>query len=142
MSIPGQDYIGVGVGAIIINEEGYVFLAQRGQSARNEQGCWEFPGGTVEFGEGIREAIIREFQEEYGMEIKVHKLLGVFDHILAEEKQHWLSVTFIGKHVGGTPYIMEPDKCNDIGWFPVNQLPRPLSLITRDNLVVYLSLDY
>ena len=50
----GIDYIGVGVGAILVNKEGYVFLAQRGPKAKNEQGLWEFPGGSGEFGESCR----------------------------------------------------------------------------------------
>ena len=40
----GYDYIGVGVGAIVFNEAGEVFLARRGPRASNERGTWEFPG--------------------------------------------------------------------------------------------------
>ncbi|MDO8524700.1 MAG: hypothetical protein Q7R99_03655 [bacterium] len=39
----GVDYIGVGAGAIIFNNEGKVFIAQRGPGARNESGKWDFP---------------------------------------------------------------------------------------------------
>src|SRR5256886_4667062 len=46
----GVDYIGVGVGAIIVDERGRLFLARRGPSAKNERGRWEFPGGSVELG--------------------------------------------------------------------------------------------
>jgi ADP-ribose pyrophosphatase YjhB (NUDIX family) len=53
----GVDFIGVGVGAIILNDEGKVFLAKRGHKAKNERGTWEFPGGGVEFGEKLVDAI-------------------------------------------------------------------------------------
>ncbi len=53
----GIDYIGVGVGAIIRNEQGEVFLARRGPLAKNERGLWEFPGGAVEFGEKLADAL-------------------------------------------------------------------------------------
>ena len=43
--IEGRDHIGVGVGAMILNEEGLIYLAKRGPAARNERGAWEFPGG-------------------------------------------------------------------------------------------------
>jgi len=40
----GVDYIGVGVGAIIVDERGRLFFARRGPSAKNERGRWEAPG--------------------------------------------------------------------------------------------------
>src|SRR2546430_289543 len=79
--LPGRDYIGVGVGAMVFNQEGKVFLAQRGPRATNEIGKWEFPGGKIRFGEKIYDAIKREFFEEYGMEIEIIELLCVTDHI-------------------------------------------------------------
>jgi 8-oxo-dGTP diphosphatase len=88
----GVDYIGVGVGAIIVNDAGQVFLARRGPLAKNERGLWEFPGGGVEFGEKLADALQREMREEYGIGIVVGELLDVVDHILPEEGQHWAFV--------------------------------------------------
>lgn len=135
--IIGRDCIGVGVGAIVFNEEGKVFLAQRGPKATNERGYWEFPGGQVEFGERLSEAIQREFREEYGMEIEIIELLSVSDHILPNEQQHWVSPTFIARHVSGTPQILEPEKCTAIGWFFLSELPTSLSVVSEDNLRSY-----
>lgn len=53
---PGKDYIGVGVGGMVFNAAGEVFLSQRGPKATNERGAWEFPGGRVEFGETLSDA--------------------------------------------------------------------------------------
>lgn len=136
---PGRDYIGIGVGALIFNDEGLVFLAKRGEGARNEKFTWEFPGGEVQFGETLQAAIKREIREEYGMEIIITKLLGVFDHILERENQHWISITYLAGHTSGLPTILEPDKCEAIGWFPIHQLPAPLSCISTENLSVYLA---
>jgi mutator protein MutT len=131
---PGIDYIGVGVGGMIFNERGEVFLAQRGPRATNERGCWEFPGGKVDFGEPLRDALRRELREEYGIEVEIDSLLHVDDHILPEEGQHWVSPTFIGRHIGGEPHIMEPEKCSAIGWFSMDDLPAPLSIITQQDV--------
>ena len=59
----GIDYIGVGVGAIIVDNRGRLFLARRGIKAKNERGLWEFPGGSVEFGETMAAALRREMRE-------------------------------------------------------------------------------
>jgi len=135
--IAGRDYIGVGVGAIVFNSQGQVFLSKRGPKAKNERGCWEFPGGSVEFGEMLSAAIKREFIEEYGMEIEIVNLLNVSDHILPAEQQHWVSPTFIARHIGGTPKIVEPEKCTEIGWFWLSDLPTPLSKVTQDDVKNY-----
>lgn len=134
----GKDYIGVGVGAIVFNDKGEVFLSQRGEKAKNEHGTWEFPGGSVEFGEKLADAVAREFLEEYGMVIEVGELLAVDDHILPEEGQHWVSPTFLARHISGDPIIKEPSKCSAIGWFAIDNLPEPLSLITQYNVRDYL----
>ena len=118
----GIDYIGVGVGAIIVNKKGELFLAKRGREARNESGKWEFPGGGVEFGDTLKDTLKREMREEYGIEIEPGKLLDVCDHIISAEHQHWVSPSFICSLTKGEPKILEPHKCEEIGWFSVEEI--------------------
>jgi len=59
----GIDFIGVGVGAVIVDDAGRLFLARRGPLAKNERELWEFPGGAVEFGERLADALRREIRE-------------------------------------------------------------------------------
>ena len=134
---PGLDYIGVGVGAVIVDCRGRLFLARRGPGAANEKGRWEFPGGAVHFGETLAEALQREMQEEFGIDIAVGELLDVVDHILPEEQQHWVSATFLCSLTSGEPCIREPEKCSDIGWFHPDKLPAGLSRVTQANIRHY-----
>jgi len=138
--IRGIDYIGVGVGALIVDDQGRLFLARRGPKAKNERGLWEFPGGAVERGERLADALLREIREEYGVEIAVGDLLDVVDHILPEEGQHWVSPAYLCRIVSGTPAILEPDKCAEIGWFAPADVPRDLTVISRENLANYIRL--
>lgn len=133
----GLDYVGVGVGAIVVNDAGQVFLARRGEQATNERGAWEFPGGKVHFGDTLRETLHREFMEEYGMTLHITELLSVDDHILEDEGQHWVSPTFLATSIGADPQILEPHKCSAIGWFDLDDLPEPLSRITQYNVRDY-----
>lgn len=131
----GVDYIGVGVGAAIFDEKGRLFIAKRGEKARNERGKWEIPGGSVEFGETFEQAIKREIKEELDIEIEITELLGIYDHIIPDEKQHWVSPTYICQIIKGTPKILEPDKCAEIGWFTLEDAQKlPLSLITSHDI--------
>lgn len=133
----GVDYIGVGVGAIIVDPAGRLFLAQRGPKAKNERGLWEFPGGSVEFGEKLADALKREMREEYGIEIEVGRLVDVADHILPEEGQHWVSPSYLCRILSGEPTIREPEKCSAIGWFFPGEVPGSLTQITQVNLSNY-----
>ncbi len=131
----GIDYIGVGVGAIIVHADGRLFLAKRGQDARNERQKWEFPGGSVEFGERLSDALVREVREEFGFDISVERLLDVVDHLIPHEHQHWVSPTFLCRVSGGAPRILEPLKCDAIGWFKLDEIPfNDLTIASRKSL--------
>lgn len=134
----GVDYVGVSAGAMVFNDKGELFLSKRNQNCKNERGCWETPGGSVEFGETLEQATKREMMEEYGAEIEILEQFPAADHMIPAEKQHWVATTFLAKFKPGqVPKIMEPEKCDDIGWFPLDGLPNPLSLITQADLRKY-----
>ena len=81
------------------------------------------------------QAIAREVREEYGIEIEVLGLLDVVNHLIPEERQHWVSPTFLCRIVSGTPRIREPHKCDEIGWFAIDAIPEEnLSLASKKSL--------
>lgn len=134
----GIDFIGVGVGAIIFNEEGKILVAQRGPKAKNEKGKWHFPGGSVEFGETCEAAVVREIKEEFAIDIKVLELLHVVNHILPDEHQHWVSPQFISKHVSGIPKIQEPDKCLQFKWLKFLEINfEELTMVSKSNYLKF-----
>jgi mutator protein MutT len=127
----GVDYIGVGVGAAIIKDS-KLFITKRGEKAKNERGKWEIPGGSVEFGETFSISLKRELKEENDIEIEPVELLGICDHIIPDEHQHWVSPTYICRLISGEPKILEPNKCAEIGWFNVAEAEElPLSIVTK-----------
>ena len=135
---PGIDYIGVSVGALIFNSQRKILLCKRSKNAKNERGCWEAPGGAVEFGETLEHAIIREMKEELGVELELLRQMPAANHIIPNEHQHWIPSAFICRiKEGKKPKIMEPKKCDEIGWFSLNALPRPLSIITKIDVKQY-----
>ena len=130
----GINFIGVGSGSIIFNNERKVFVAQKGPNARNEAGKWDFPGGSVEFGETCEDAVVRELNEEFEIDIEVIELLEVVNHIIPKEQQHWVSPSFIAKHIRGNPRITEPDKCIGFKWMKMSEInPNELSEASNSN---------
>lgn len=136
---PGKDYIGVGGGVLIFNKKGEIFLAKRSGQVKNQAGWWCKPGGTVKYGEKAIPAMKREIREEHGIEIDIWGYLPHVDQILKEEKQHWLAVSYIADLKSGTPKIMEPHKCAEIGWFNIKKLPKKTTQTTREPIKNYLA---
>lgn len=134
----GIDYIGVSIGAVIINDKSEIFLLKRSQNAKNEKGKWEAPGGAVDFWEKREDAVKREMNEELGVDIEIIEVLQVVDEILPLDKQHWVGTSYLvkikGKH---KPKIMEPAKHDAMGWYSLDDLPTPMSWVTQSDINCY-----
>jgi len=91
-----------GVGAVII-ENGNVVLVRRGQPPLD--GRWTLPGGLVELGESIEQAVIREVEEETGWLVRVVKELALFDFIEKDDdgsvRYHYVLADFLCAYVRG-----------------------------------------
>ena len=131
----GRDYIGVGVGAVILRDK-KILLLLRNKSP--ESGCWTIPGGKVEFGETVEEAILREVQEEIGAEGRIIAPLGVTNHILKEEGVHFVSPRFLISIIG-EPKNMEPASHSEMKWFPIDNLPENVTITTQKALAAFLT---
>jgi ADP-ribose pyrophosphatase YjhB (NUDIX family) len=77
-------------------------------------------------------------REEHGIEIDITQQFPAADHLIPADHQHWVATTFLAKvREGSVPQIMEPEKCDEIGWFSLDDLPSPLSIITKHDLEEY-----
>jgi mutator protein MutT len=91
----------VGVGAVVIQGD-KVVLIRRGKEPL--RGRWVVPGGTVELGETLEEALVREMREETGLEVAPRELLTVFDRIERREgrvRYHYVIVDYLCDCLGG-----------------------------------------
>lgn len=125
----GKDYIGVGVGAFIVNENNEVLLHKRAVPAEKDHWC--IPGGRLEMFEKLEDAVIREVKEEIGVDVKIERIMGVCDHIIEAEKAHWVAMSYLCKITNGEPKIMEPDKASEMRWFKLDNLPDKLTITTK-----------
>ncbi len=115
--------------AAVIHQADKVLIARR-PSKGLLGGLWEFPGGKVEAGESLPEALVREIQEELAAEITVEDAIGIFYHGYTHFK-----VTLHAFHctlLSGTPTPLE---ASELRWvtppelvdFPMGKLDRQIS---------------
>ena len=118
----------VGCGAAIVRD-GRLLLVKRLTSP--EAGSWSLPGGKVEFGEQLADAVAREIREELGVEIAPERPLVVVETPNVDG-QHWIAPVYLARLVVGEPRNCEPTKHADVAWFPLDRPPTPLSAAARD----------
>ncbi|MEN2975124.1 MAG: NUDIX hydrolase [Candidatus Caldarchaeales archaeon] len=86
------------VGALIISGSQLLLIKRAFQPSA---GKWSIPGGVVELGEKVEEAVKREVREEVGIEIEDLQLLGVYDSIVRDEngdiKYHYIIIDYLAK---------------------------------------------
>lgn len=133
----GEDFIGVGCGAIIINDKNEILLVKRSGSSRTEPGFWSRPGGEVEFSETVEEAVIREIKEETNINVEVLNFLEITQNINKEKGKHWLALGYLARHISGEPKNMEPEKHDKVKWFPLDSLPDNITNYTRNAINIY-----
>lgn len=92
-------HVAVGV---IINGHGEILISRR-HTDSHQGGLWEFPGGKVETGESVVEALQRELREELGIEIHASRSLLEVRHDYADKQvllDVWLIDQYSGQAVG------------------------------------------
>ena len=112
----------VGVGAVII-QDCRVLLIRRGQAPL--LGEWSLPGGVLECGETLREAVIREAREETGLTVETGEMLGVYERIIRSEdgrvRDHYVLIDFLCRTAGGD--LQAGSDAADVRWFTPEELP-------------------
>jgi 8-oxo-dGTP diphosphatase len=102
-----------GVGAIIFRGD-EVLLVKRGRPPA--LGKWSIPGGLVELGESLGEAVRREVLEETGLEVKVIDLVAALDRVIPDTEgrleYHYILLDFLCEIIGGqTRAASDVDEC-------------------------------
>ncbi len=113
----------VGVGAIILRGD-QVLLVKRGNEP--SYGKWSIPGGLVELGESLKEAVAREVKEEVGLDVQVRDLAAALDRVIPDQlgriEYHYILLDFVCDYQGG-----EPSPSSDVldcAFVPIRSLSR------------------
>lgn len=85
-------------------------------------GC-ALPGGFVDEGETTRHAAVREMKEELNLDIKLTKLLGVYDEPDRDPRKHVVSIVFLADAKPGEMPVAGDDAKEAFIWYPGQELP-------------------
>ena len=112
--------------AIIFDRRGRLLLQQR-----SDGGQWGLPGGSVEIGESVAEAVVREVHEETGLTVRPRRIVGVYSDPALQVVRypdgnvwHYVNVCFECDVQGGT--LTTCDETLALAYFALRRLPRSL----------------
>jgi 8-oxo-dGTP diphosphatase len=111
----------IGVNLIVV-KEGKLLLGKRKKIVGD--GTWGLVGGRLDLGEGIMEAAKRELAEETGLRAKRLVFAGVTHQLQAGD--HWVQFGFEVTQFEGVAENLEPEVCEELGWFKLDELPENL----------------
>ncbi|MBI3400451.1 MAG: NUDIX hydrolase [Acidobacteria bacterium] len=111
----------VGVGAVVF-DRGRVLLVRRGQEPLKDE--WSLPGGAVELGETLEEAVARELREETGLDVEVGAAVEALDRISRDAdgrvEYHYVLVDYACTVRGGR--LTAGTDAADVRWADVTEL--------------------
>ncbi|KTD23449.1 Mutator protein MutT [Legionella lansingensis] len=103
--------------AVIFNAEDKVLITRRPLHV-SHGGMWEFPGGKLELNESPAEALLREVEEEVGLNILTYSFLGEITHSYGTKTVHLL--VFSTKEYNGIAACLESQM--DLCWANIDDL--------------------
>lgn len=116
-----ENRINVGIGVVIFNKRNEVLMIKR--KGTHGAGEWAFPGGSVEFGETFEQATKRELEEELGLKAENIKVISLSNQLrYLKDGVHCVIIGMKAQMIG-KPKIKEPEKIEEIRWFPFDDLP-------------------
>ncbi len=115
---------------ILINDN--KILLQKRKGSKLWPGYYALPAGHIDEGETQYDALVREAKEELGIEINLNDIINNyvvlrrnFFEIDGKILEPYIDYYFEIKKYNGVPKIIEEDKCDELLWADVNNLPEP-----------------
>ena len=124
------------VGAVVV-EDGRLLLIRRGHGPA--QGDWSVPGGRVEAGELLAEAVVRELAEETGLEGVCGELIGWVERL--DDNYHFVILDFAVTLLEPEAEPVAGDDAEEAAWVPLHevadfQLVEGLAEFLHDNAII------
>ena len=87
----------------------------------NKGGGWSLPGGAMEKGENLEQAVIREVKKETSLTIEAGEIIAVNEAIFKDKRHHAIFITFNAKVIEGEISIIDKDEISEIEWVSIQR---------------------
>jgi ADP-ribose pyrophosphatase YjhB (NUDIX family) len=114
----------VRIAGILVKDDKLLLI----QHKKNGKEYWLLPGGGVDFGETMQEALKREFIEETNLNINVNELLFISEAIDPEGEKHIINFFFKVEYVDGTLKLAKEKRLVDLKYIDIDEI---------DNIIMY-----
>ena len=94
--------------------------------SKDQDACWQFPGGHLEADESVIQCASREIREETGLKVKDCRHLCFTDKSFSVGVQNYITLFISCDYESGKATTLEPEKCECWQWFDYQDLPSPL----------------
>lgn len=111
----------------LIVERGKILMVKR--NIDPFLGYWVLPGGHVDYGEKVEDAIKREMKEELGVTVRIKKLIGVYSNPKRDPRYHTVTIAFFLERTRGE--IAIDYEASEYKFFSFNQLPQKIGFDHR-----------
>ncbi|WP_433655348.1 NUDIX hydrolase [Nocardia sp. CA-128927] len=126
------------VGVQLLLSRGEDVLLARRRNTSFGDGEWNAPGGRLDDGEDVLTAVIREADEEIGVQVDRDDVRMVASmHIQSPPGQALIVFIFHTDTWSGEPRNLEPDRCSELRWFAIDDIPEDTILSTRAGIDMF-----
>jgi ADP-ribose pyrophosphatase YjhB (NUDIX family) len=107
---------------LVLFKEGKTLLLRRFTTGWQD-GMYSMVGGHIDAGETVLDALIREAREESGVEVTKENIRVAHTMYRKSDEADYVDFFIVADSWKGEPTITEPDKCDDLSWFSILDLP-------------------
>ncbi|MDQ3953311.1 MAG: NUDIX hydrolase [Actinomycetota bacterium] len=105
----------VAVGAIVVKDDRLLMIRRAKEPGA---GLWSLPGGRIEHGEYLADALQREVAEETGLDVRVHDLVGILEVV---GEPHYVILDYYAEVLGDDAPVASGD-VSDARWVPLDEV--------------------
>ena len=133
------DDMPIGVNIILLDKNNNVLLGKRSGDRRGS-GNWSLIGGKLKKGESIEDTAQRELKEEINIDVAKEDIYTVnMSTSIDSDGTQFILIGTVVNSWNGEIENMEKDKCDELRFFPLNELPENMFYATKSNLELFLS---